>query len=181
MSFKDKVIRHRIRKSLVCKCKLNDKFIGTGAVNPDILIIGDPPKKAEVLLKQPFVGEGVLLLNEMIREACVELNYTKKIKLYYLNAMMCRPVNGQQERLPKQEELACCFRNVLNIIDILNPSMIVLVGDFAKKMYYKTFREATLINHYNYHIMYGGKGSPTYNIEIIRLKEAIFNYIELPF
>lgn len=98
---------------------------GEGAPQPDLLILGEAPGESEDLSGVPFVGEAGLILRKAIRSPRVGLG---EFKLYFSNTVCCRPARN---RKPEKEEREACQPRLLELLRILRPKAILLLGASA--------------------------------------------------
>ena len=88
---------------------------------PDILFIGEAPGFNEDKTGTPFVGRSGKVLDEMIKYM--------EIKDYaIINRCKCRP---HQNANPTPEQLEACHPFLLKQIELLNPTLIILLGKYA--------------------------------------------------
>jgi DNA polymerase len=140
---------------------------GRGDIPADILFIGQAPGVSEDLHGRAFIGPAGQLLDKMIIDAKID-----KYKKYFTNCILCRPCNSKKEsdREPTLEELVMCRENVLTIVDTICTTIVVLVGDVAKRQFRKQFPSAIILTHPSALLRTGGKASPMYRENIIRLE-----------
>lgn len=182
---KKKLLKHKIHKCERCELKTYDSFPGHGTIPADILFLTDAPTKTELLIKQAITGEDLRLIKAMIKDAKEQVNFDKPLKIYYLNTVLCRPFISKknskfygQDRIPNFHEILSCQKNIVYIIREVNPKIIVFTGKLAAQYYKYEYPEAIKISHPSYHLVYAGKGSPTYNYDVLALSEAIEEYLK---
>lgn len=109
------------------KCQLHENRINFvyGEGNPDarIMFIGEGPGREENLQGKPFVGKSGQLLTKMLN--AINL---KRDEVYIANIVKCQPPNN---RNPVNEEINACLPYLKEQIEIINPSIIVLLGKVA--------------------------------------------------
>lgn len=118
----------RCRYGHARKCK---PFLLEGETeNPDVLIVGYFPGDAEELFGKMFQGQSGELLLKLI-----EASDISKLKLAYTYAIACRPrkLTGERIRQPSTGPLNQCAKRIKQIVRILKPSAIVVVGRAAGK------------------------------------------------
>jgi len=93
---------------------------GKGAVNADIIFIGEGPGEMEDIKGEPFVGRAGELLTKML--AAINL---KREEVYITNIVKCRPPNN---RTPLPEEVDRCFPYLDKQIDLIDPLIICSLG-----------------------------------------------------
>ncbi|MBE5819877.1 MAG: uracil-DNA glycosylase [Clostridiales bacterium] len=111
------------------KCKLytgrKKVVIGTGNKNAKIMFIGEGPGADEDIQGIPFVGKAGKLMDQAFQGIGI-----KREEVYIANIVKCRPPNN---RNPEEDEASSC-REFLNMqIKLVNPEIIVLLGNVALK------------------------------------------------
>jgi uracil-DNA glycosylase family 4 len=96
---------------------------GTGAVNAELLIVGEAPGLHEDQQGQPFVGRAGQLLNAMLKS--IGLN---REKVYIANVLKCRPPDNRD---PLPEEVRQCTTYLERQVALLQPKVILAVGRYA--------------------------------------------------
>lgn len=100
-----------------------------GAENARVMVIGNPPRRDEDVAGKPFVGEAGELLNKMF--AAIGLSRQSEeaaTGLYVINAIPWRP---PENRDPSSDEIAMMKPFLLRHIELKNPDIIVLMGNWA--------------------------------------------------
>lgn len=95
-----------------------------GKNDAKIMLIGEAPGASEDQQGIPFCGESGKLLDNML--ACV--NISRDRNAYITNTIFWRP---PANRLPTEEEINICRPFVEKHIALINPSLIILVGNTA--------------------------------------------------
>ena len=90
------------------------------------MIIGEAPGAEEDKIGKPFVGQAGKLLDEMLK--FISLQRTKNI--YLTNVVFWRPPGN---RTPNSEEIKICLPFVQKHIEIINPKLIIVLGNVASK------------------------------------------------
>ena len=96
---------------------------GTGDVQARWMIIGEAPGADEDRSGEPFVGRAGQLLNNML--AAIGL---PRESVYIANVLKCRPPNNRD---PKVDEAANCRGYLERQIELVNPTLILVVGRIA--------------------------------------------------
>lgn len=96
---------------------------GEGAENARLMFIGEGPGADEDATGRPFVGAAGQLLDKMI--SAMHLN---RSEVYIANVVKCRPPGN---RMPGEEEAACCIGYLHRQIELIKPEVIVLLGGTA--------------------------------------------------
>lgn len=111
------------------KCDLykdtNNAVFGEGDDNADILLIGEAPGYWEDKKGRPFVGKAGKFLDEML-----EAFSMKREDIYIANILKHRP---PKNRDPTTEEIEACTPYLDKQIELINPEIIVTLGNFATK------------------------------------------------
>ena len=90
------------------------------------MIIGEAPGAEEDKVGKPFVGQAGKLLDKMLK--CIFLD---RIKNFYItNMVFWRPPGN---RIPNNQEINICLPLVKEHIKIINPQLIILLGNIAAK------------------------------------------------
>lgn len=183
MKIKLPSVKCRIRKKLLAcpGCSLDGKSLpGMGSLPADILFLCDAPKKENIILKDALTGDPYRLVVEMVKDAMEQLESNYAPTIYSLNGILCRPfINNPKDkhhdlnRIPFKREVLSCMGNVLYIAKAVNPKLVVFVGNLAEQYYKAEFPDAVKLGDPQYHMIYGGKGSPTYNSDVLLLSEGI--------
>ena len=112
------------------KCTLsktrNHLIYGEGNENAPILIIGEAPGRDEDLQGRPFVGKSGQLLDKIL-EAC---GFNRNEHVFISNIVKCRPPDN---RVPTPQEAEVCMPYLLKQIELINPTILILLGATALK------------------------------------------------
>jgi len=110
------------------KCNLHTTRTNTvfarGNPQATICIVGEAPGEDEDLQGFPFVGRSGKLLDRLLQEA--GLNVEQDI--YVCNVIKCRPPGN---RRPSIDEVNACIGYLYEQTDIINPKVIVALGNTA--------------------------------------------------
>ncbi len=101
---------------------------GEGAVNADIMFIGEAPGWHEDQQGRPFVGPAGLYLEQLL--ASINL---KRGQVYIANVIKCRP-SGNRDPLPS--EIHDCRKWQERQIELIHPRMIVTLGRYSMAMFF---------------------------------------------
>ncbi len=108
--------------------------LGDGKVNSRVALIGEAPGKREVELKKPFVGQAGKHLDEFLR--AIDL---KRNEIYITNVVKFRPTKESKStgkeinRTPNQNEIDMFTDFLFRELDIVNPELIVTLGNVPLK------------------------------------------------
>ena len=94
--------------------------VGEGDPDAKVLFIGEAPGAVETIHGLPFVGPA----GQCLRRHLIE----RLEKPWFLaNLLCCRP-----SRSPKEEEVENCRSHLLELLDIIHPKWIILLGNLPK-------------------------------------------------
>lgn len=99
---------------------------GVGNENAQIMFVGEAPGYYEDQKGEPFVGAAGKLLDELLRS----INLTRS-DIYIANVLKCRPPNNRD---PIASEIMSCKDKLFRQIEIINPKIIVTLGNFSTKL-----------------------------------------------
>ena len=111
------------------KTRINIVFSDGNPESAKAILIGEAPGENEDKTGTPFVGRAGKLLNEFLEKAGI----SRADDLYIINTVKCRP---PQNRVPTDEEKACCSEYLLKQIEIVNPNVLIFCGATALKSFY---------------------------------------------
>jgi DNA polymerase len=100
---------------------------GVGDPHADLMFVGEGPGQQEDLKGEPFVGRSGQLLDRLVWE---EMGLTRD-RFYIANTVKCRPP-GNRDPLP--DEIAACRPYLEAQIDLIDPKVVVTLGNFAAKL-----------------------------------------------
>ncbi|MFW6014601.1 MAG: uracil-DNA glycosylase, partial [Candidatus Nanoarchaeia archaeon] len=121
--------------------KENRTNVVFGVGNPEkakIVIIGEAPGKMEDLKNEPFVGRSGQVLTSLLNEIGLS-----REEVYITNTILCRPPNN---RNPNKGELDNCRPRLDKQLEILNPKVVITLGNFATKYMLQTKEGITSIH-----------------------------------
>jgi DNA polymerase len=98
--------------------------LGGGDLQPDWLVVGEPPGENEDAEGQPFAGPEGKLLDNML----AALGVSRQKGAYLSNVLKCRPPGN---RNPQPQEIAECEPFLRRQVDLLRPKVILAMGRFA--------------------------------------------------
>ncbi|WP_341757090.1 MULTISPECIES: uracil-DNA glycosylase family protein [unclassified Candidatus Tisiphia] len=102
----------------------NKTVFADGNPQSSIMFIGEAPGSSEDAEGIPFCGESGKLLDNVL----ASINISRKHNAYITNTVFWRPPANRQ---PTQEEIDICRPFVEKHIALINPKLIVLVGNVA--------------------------------------------------
>jgi len=111
---------------------------GVGDPQADLMFVGEGPGAQEDLQGEPFVGRSGQLLDRLVLE---ELGLTRD-RFYIANAVKCRPPGNRD---PQPDEIATCRPWLESQIELIEPRVIVTLGNFATKLLLDTTEGITRV------------------------------------
>lgn len=154
---------------------------GTGDPTTGLVFIGEAPGRDEDLQGVPFVGRSGQLLDRLVLE---ELGLTRD-RFYIANVVKDRPP-GNRDPLPL--EIEACRPWLEAQLDLIDPRVVVTLGNFATKTLLATkegitklrgssypYRNGVLIPTFHPAAVLRGGGQPMAQMraDLIRVKEAL--------
>ena len=100
---------------------------GVGDASADLMFVGEGPGEQEDLQGEPFVGRSGRLLDRLVLE---EMALTRD-RFYIANTVKCRPP-GNRDPLPV--EIAACRPWLETQVAVIEPKVVVTLGNFAAKL-----------------------------------------------
>ena len=109
------------------KCQLSKErtkvVFGSGNHDASVLLIGEAPGREEDMNGEPFIGRAGKLLTEIL----FSVKLSRK-NVYITNTVKCRP---PENRNPNHDEIVACSTYLDQQINLISPSVIVLLGKIA--------------------------------------------------
>ena len=116
------------------RCSLGDTrntlVFGVGDPDASVLFVGEAPGRNEDLKGEPFVGAAGKLLDELLASAGLD-----RSQVYIANILKCRPPGNRD---PQTEEIETCTPFLREQVRIIDPEVMVTMGNFATKFVLKT-------------------------------------------
>jgi len=147
-----------IEASTCTKCRLAETrtqvVFGVGDPNADLLFVGEAPGMHEDRQGEPFVGAAGQLLTRML----AGIGMTRE-QVYIANVLKCRPPGNRD---PQEDEIETCTPWLVEQISLIQPDVIVTLGNFATKFVLQTQQGITRMRGsvYPWH---GRKVIPTFH------------------
>ncbi len=116
---------------------------GVGDPQADLMFVGEGPGRDEDLAGEPFVGRSGKLLDRLMAE---ELGIDRS-GCYIANVVLCRP---PQNRDPKPDEVSACRPWLEAKLDVIEPTVVVTLGNFATKLLLDTSEGITRLRGRSY-------------------------------
>lgn len=104
---------------------------GEGSIDTDILFVGEAPGYNEDLQGRPFVGKAGKILDELLKSIGLH-----RSEIYIANLLKCRP---PENRSPLKTEIDACAEHLDKQIEIIQPKIIVPMGNFACSYIFEKF------------------------------------------
>jgi uracil-DNA glycosylase len=99
---------------------------GSGSPNADLMFIGEAPGFHEDQQGVPFVGQAGKLLDTLLGGIGLT-----RADVFVANVLKCRPP-GNRDPLP--EEIAACEPHLFRQIELIRPTLVATLGNFATKL-----------------------------------------------
>ncbi|HEV2760914.1 MAG TPA: uracil-DNA glycosylase [Acidimicrobiales bacterium] len=128
---------------------------GVGSSSADLMFVGEAPGQQEDLQGEPFVGRSGQLLDRMVLE---EMGLTRD-RFYIANTVKCRPPGNRD---PQPLEIAACRPWLETQVDLIDPKVVVTLGNFAAKLLLGTTEGITKLRGRSYPYR-GGVLVPTFH------------------
>jgi uracil-DNA glycosylase len=116
------------------RCRLAETrtqvVFGVGNPDAELMFIGEAPGMHEDRQGEPFVGAAGQLLTRMLGD----IGMTRD-QVYIANVLKCRPPGNRD---PQPDEIETCTPWLVEQISVIQPSVIVTLGNFATKFVLQT-------------------------------------------
>lgn len=99
---------------------------GAGNANADLMFVGEAPGASEDELGLPFVGNAGKILERLLAEIGMS-----RADVFIANTLKCRPPGNRD---PHPNELANCRDYLFAQVELIEPSLICTLGNFATKL-----------------------------------------------
>jgi DNA polymerase len=154
---------------------------GVGNPEADLVFVGEGPGEQEDLQGEPFVGKSGKFLDKLILE---EIGLTRH-DFYVCNTVKCRPP-GNRDPLPA--ELSACRPFLDQQLELVDPKVVVTLGNFATKQLLDTtegitkvrgrmypFRRGVLVPTFHPAAVLrgGGEAQAQMRADLVRAKQAM--------
>ena len=123
---------------------------GDGSPRARVMFVGEGPGRNEDLQGLPFVGAAGQLLNRLLSEVGLE-----RSDAYIANVVKCRPPGNRD---PRPDEIAACKGYLADQIRLVDPVVVMTLGNFATKLLLKEERGITRLR---------GRAYPWWNRTVI--------------
>ncbi|MEN8238562.1 MAG: uracil-DNA glycosylase [Actinomycetota bacterium] len=98
----------------------------SGSVDASVMVVGEGPGREEDEQGIPFVGRSGQLLAQLLGEIGLDRG-----DVYIANVVKCRPPNNRD---PRQDEIDACKPYLRRQIELVDPAVVVTVGNFSSKL-----------------------------------------------
>jgi uracil-DNA glycosylase len=117
--------------ALVCTtCRLAETrtnvVFGAGDPNARLMLVGEAPGRNEDLCGEPFVGAAGQLLDGLLDGIGISRD-----EAYIANVLKCRPPGNRD---PMEDEIDSCKGYLREQIRMIQPEVVVTLGNFATKL-----------------------------------------------
>ncbi|HEY5683884.1 MAG TPA: uracil-DNA glycosylase [Acidimicrobiia bacterium] len=133
----------------------NNVVFGVGAPDADLMFVGEAPGKNEDLQGEPFVGAAGRLLDQLMAEVGID-----RRRSYIGNVLKCRPPGNRD---PQQDEIEACKGYLRRQIELIDPVVVVTLGNFATKLLLRTDTGITRLRGRSYQWWRSKTLIPTYH------------------
>ena len=99
---------------------------GSGSPDADLMFVGEAPGFHEDQQGVPFVGQAGKLLDKLL----AGIDFTRA-DVYVANVAKCRPPGNRD---PMPEEIAACEPHLFRQIELISPTVVATLGNFATKL-----------------------------------------------
>jgi len=99
---------------------------GSGSPTAELMFVGEAPGFHEDKQGVPFVGAAGKLLGKLLEG----IGLTRE-EVYIANVIKCRPPGNRD---PSQEEIESCEPHLWKQIELIQPTLIATLGNFATKL-----------------------------------------------
>ncbi|MEO8477499.1 MAG: uracil-DNA glycosylase [Actinomycetota bacterium] len=144
--------------STCTRCRLAEGrtqvVFGNGDPHADLMFVGEAPGVNEDRQGEPFVGAAGQLLDRML----AEIGLTRA-EVYVANINKCRPPGNRD---PQPDEIEACTPWLVEQISLIQPQVIVTLGNFATKFVLSTTTGITRIRG-QLHRWHGRTVIPTFH------------------
>lgn len=126
--------RLRVEAEACTACRLADTrtnvVFGVGNPAAELLFVGEAPGRNEDLQGVPFVGAAGRLLDQLMADVGIDRD-----RAYIANVLKCRPPGNRD---PLADEIEACKGYLRRQLELIDPRVVVTLGNFATKLLLKT-------------------------------------------
>lgn len=128
---------------------------GCGGPDRPIVIVGEAPGRDEDIQGVPFVGKSGQLLNNILKEVGIDRDREVAI----INVLKCRP---PENRNPREDEVQACSGFLTRQLQLINPSVIIILGRFAAQSLLKTTQSLSHLREKEHMVDIAGRSVPAF-------------------
>ena len=154
---------------------------GVGDPSSRLVFVGEAPGRDEDLKGEPFVGRSGQLLDRLVLE---EIGLTRD-RFYITNVVKSRPPGNRD---PRPDEIEACRPWLERQLDLIDPIVVVTLGNFASKLLLATsdgitklrgttypYRNGVLVPTFHPAAVLRGGGEPMAKVraDFVRVREAL--------
>ena len=120
------ILQEEVKSCTKCELHATRRQTVFSRGNPEasLCLVGEAPGEDEDNAGVPFVGRSGKLLDETL----TSLGLDVEKEIYICNIIKCRPPNN---RRPTEEEIESCYPYLGDQLEIVNPKVIVVLGNTA--------------------------------------------------
>lgn len=113
-------------------CPLHNNGIAIPYWRPEAkyVIIGEAPGYNEVRQQTPFVGAA----GNILTTALADMGFSST-EFLIINTVQCRPVSGNRNGKPNEDQIMICQNYLRKYIKVVNPEKILCLGNYAKYIF----------------------------------------------
>ena len=113
----------RVKQCVLCPLSKTRTHVvfGEWDSNSEVMFVGEGPGEVEDRTGRPFVGAAVQKLDEVLASVGIV-----RAAVYITNVVKCRP---PENRVPTKKEMEACWPFLETQIALINPSLIVALGN----------------------------------------------------
>jgi DNA polymerase len=123
------------------RCPLHETrtqvVFGSGNADADLMFVGEAPGQQEDIQGLPFVGRAGKLLDQLLEEVGLSRD-----EVFIANVLKSRPPGNRD---PQPEEIAACRPYLDRQIELIEPTVICTLGNFATKLLTRSPRGITQV------------------------------------
>lgn len=150
-----------------------------GDIPATFLFIGESPGPVEDQVGEPFLGPAGKVFKQLLLDVGLDSDYC------VTNILACFPFKPDDPttfRAPKKEEATICCDRVRELVLLVKPKVVILLGDVAKKYWNKSieriesfsFLQKRLeLRHPSFILRNGGIGSVEFKRNLLKLREVV--------
>lgn len=122
---------------------------GSGNPDAELMFVGEAPGFHEDQQGVPFVGQAGKLLDRLLQGIGLS-----RSDVYIANVLKCRPP-GNRDPLP--EEIAACEPHLFRQIELIEPTLVATLGNFATKLLSGRPTGITRVHGHEQEVTLGGR------------------------